>query len=150
MSQSINCLFMQQLYFGTFPSKNTFPKSNHQSQSPPIPSIPSTAASQVLCVFSPKYAIEAASGRFYVLINSSHFATKIHHPTNHSQGRCPISHNVPVPKLRSRPVPFAIYFKSCYRITPGSPPKRMAGQPITLSGAQMEITSTASLEGQWR
>lgn len=33
---------------------------------------------------------------------------------------------------------------------PGSPPKRMAGHSITLSGLQIEIKSTTSLEGQWR
>ena len=33
---------------------------------------------------------------------------------------------------------------------PWRPPKRMVGHSITLSGLQIEIKSTTSLEGQWR
>lgn len=46
--------------------------------------------------------------------------------------------------------PLSQSFKFRPSISPGSPPKRMAGHSITLSGLQIEIKSTTSLEGQWR
>ena len=52
--------------------------------------------------------------------------------------------------LQSTRPPFSQSFKFRPSISPGSPPKRMAGHSITLSGLQIEIKSTTSLEGQWR
>ena len=46
--------------------------------------------------------------------------------------------------------PLSQFFKFRHSISPGSPPKRMVGHSITLSGLQIEIKSTTSLEGQWR
>ena len=52
--------------------------------------------------------------------------------------------------LQSTRPPLSQSFKFRPSISPGSPPKRMAGHSITLSGLQIEIKSTTSLEGQWR
>lgn len=67
-----------------------------------------------------------------------------------TQGRCAPLYKLPSPKFCSRPVPLSQSLKFRHSISPGSPPKRMAGHSITLSGLQIEIKSTTSLEGQWR
>ena len=53
-------------------------------------------------------------------------------------------------QILQSPVPLSQSFKFRPSISPGSPPKRMVGHSITLSGLQIEIKSTTSLEGQWR
>lgn len=52
--------------------------------------------------------------------------------------------------LQSTRPPLSQSFKFRPSISLGSPPKRMVGHSITLSGLQIEIKSTTSLEGQWR
>lgn len=53
-------------------------------------------------------------------------------------------------QILQSPVPLSQSFKFRPSISLGSPPKRMVGHSITLSGLQIEIKSTTSLEGQWR